>query len=80
MDTDVADAAAKAGSRRIDAPFRLLAFRAGGEPALRIFDHHLAHRADRAGSDPRARLPHQRIARIGVGKRIGLTAGAHDAA
>ena len=70
MRADVADRTACARLGGIGAPARLFlpaAFDVRRQPALRIFDVNLAHRADAPGVDERTRFLDQRIAAVGVG-------------
>ena len=70
MRADVAQCAGRATAGRVGAPAGLLvvaALELGGQPALVVLDHHLAHLADRAGGHQRARLAHHRVAAVVVG-------------
>lgn len=52
VDADVGDRPAVACLRGVATPRGLLADLKPGEPALGIFNDHLAHGADASGSDP----------------------------
>ena len=62
MDANIGHAATNAGPCRIATPFGLLAGVGLGQPALRIFDHHLADRAKNTCCHTGAGFAHQRIA------------------
>ena len=70
MRTDVANATGDAALRRIGPPVGLLvagAFEQRRQPALVVFDDHLADLAELAAGDHVPRLPHQRVAGVVVG-------------
>jgi hypothetical protein len=74
MHADVANAPALARTLRVSAPHRLLVgartLKGLGQPALRIFDHHFANRAQCAIGHQASRFTHQRIAGVSVRQTI----------
>ena len=83
MGADVADAAGGAAAPRIRPPNGLLLSRgleARAEPALGIFDHHLAHGAQPAGPHELAGLLHHGIAGVVMGEHEDLSRPPHDGA
>ena len=80
MRADVADAAGGATLRGVGAPRRLLlaaVLKLRRQPVLRILHLHHAQRAELAGRDHLARLPHQRMAGVVVREAEDEPARAH---